>query len=101
MSRFKIIKAEGSENPLLVEILDMYPDPNIKIIDGFDDAVLGIDIESMRLIYSSQKIIQILMDSYDVENRLTAAEVASEYFDFNIRGSKGEGYPIFCDDYFC
>ena len=41
---------------MLQEIIDSYPDEKILIADGFDDAIIGIEIPSMRLIYSVKKM---------------------------------------------
>jgi hypothetical protein len=62
------------------------------VADGFDDAIIGIDSDSMRLIYSVSKCIEILSKDMDEEE-------AVEYFDFNVRGSYvGEKTPIWCTD---
>lgn len=68
-------------------------DIELLTIDGFDNAVIGIDIHSMRLIYSRSKIIQILMED-DME------EIdAIEYFDYNILSTYiDENTPIICID---
>ena len=63
--------------------------------DGFDDAVIGIDVNSTRLIYSVEKCINILM-----EQGMSMTE-AVEYFEFNVSGSYvGENTPIWCEDLF-
>ena len=41
---------------MLEEILYNYPDDEILKIDGFDDAVIGIDDKSLRLIYSVKNV---------------------------------------------
>jgi len=65
--------------------------------DGFDDAILGIDYSSQRVIYSVKKCYQILMNG---ENNMTQDE-AEEYFAFNVLGSfVGDKTPIFCYDLF-
>tara|TARA_R100000231_G_scaffold28905_1_gene25714 strand:+ start:935 stop:1156 length:222 start_codon:yes stop_codon:yes gene_type:complete len=65
--------------------------------DGYDEAIMGYagrcgmnDV----LLYSTNKIIQILME----RDGMTSEE-ALEYFYFNIKGSyMGEGTPLFFDD---
>lgn len=80
---------------MLEKILEQYEDEQILIADGFDDAVIGIEENSMRLIYSVEKCINILM-----EQGMEMTE-AVEYFDFNVSGSYvGEKTPIWCDDLF-
>ena len=78
---------------MLEGIVEYFQDEEILKADGFDDAVIGIDTGTMRLIYSVTLCVEILivggMDMND----------AIEYFDFNVRGSYvGEKTPIWCDD---
>ena len=78
---------------MLEGIVEYFQDEEILKADGFDDAVIGIDIGTIRLIYSVTRCVEILivggMDMND----------AIEYFDFNVRGSYvGEKTPIWCDD---
>lgn len=77
---------------MLDKILENYPDEDILKIDGFDSAVIGIDPTSMRLIYSEDRIIEILITEEDMD------EIeAIEHYEFNILGSYvGESTPIFC-----
>jgi hypothetical protein len=44
----------------LEQILERYPDENVIIADGFDSAILGIQEETMRVIYSVRLIVKIL-----------------------------------------
>lgn len=77
----------------LERILDEYPDENFLIADGFDDAVIGIDYSSKRLIYSISSCIKIL-------SREMSEEDAVEYFFFNVAGAYvGERTPIWCEDF--
>lgn len=77
---------------MLDKIIEWFPEDDLLIIDGFDDAILGIDEYSLRLIYSVSKCIEIL------EKDMTEEE-AVEYFDFNIKYHYiGEKTPIFCND---
>jgi hypothetical protein len=80
----------------IVELIqENYGEVDVLIIDGFDDAVLGFDDRSMRLIYSVTKIIEILVNS-----GLSCTD-AIEHFDYNIKGSyMGDKTPIFCYDNF-
>ena len=45
---------------MLEEILEIYSEEELLIADGFDEAVIGIDENSLRIIYSIKKCIQIL-----------------------------------------
>jgi chaperone required for assembly of F1-ATPase len=81
---------------MLERILEVYPEDTFLVADGFNDAIIGVDESTMRLIYSVEKCIDIL-----VENDEMLLEQAIEYFDFNVRGAYvGEQTPIFCDDTF-
>jgi hypothetical protein len=80
---------------MLEKIVEQFQDEEILKADGFDDAVIGIEESSMRLIYSVEKCINILM-----KQGMDMTE-AVEYFDFNVSGSYiGEKTPIWCDDLF-
>lgn len=77
---------------MLDKILEWFPEDQILKADGFDEAILGIDEGSMRLIYSKSKCIEILC-------RDMSEEDAMEHFDFNVAGSYvGEQTPIWCLD---
>lgn len=76
----------------LESILEKYPDETFLKADGFDDAILGVDESSMRLIYSISKCIDILMEDMSDEDAL-------EHFYYNVSGAYvGEQTPIWCDD---
>ena len=78
---------------MIDEIVENYPDDEILKADGFDKAIIGIEIHSMRLIYSVSKCLEILAD-----DEMTY-EDALEYFDYNVRGAwVGDLTPIWCDD---
>jgi hypothetical protein len=77
---------------MIDKIVEWFPEDEVLVADGFDDAIIGIDSDSMRLIYSVTKCIEILSKDMD-------EEAAVEYFDFNVRGSYvGEKTPIWCLD---
>ncbi len=77
---------------MLKEIIEMFPEEEILIADGFNDAIIGIDDLSMRVIYSTTKCIEILMNQLDEEE-------AIEHFNFNVRSAYvGEKTPIWCVD---
>jgi hypothetical protein len=80
---------------MIEEIIDNYPDETFLKADGFDDAILGVETGSMRLIYSVTKCLEIL-----IEEGMTY-EDAIEHFDFNIGCAYvGEKTPIWCYDNF-
>ena len=77
----------------LNDILDSYPEENFLIADGFDEAVIGFDVNTHRLIYSISKCINILINEGMTE------EEANEYFYFNVSGSYvSDKTPIWCYD---
>jgi hypothetical protein len=77
---------------MVAEIMEKYPDEEFLLADGFNEAVLGVDEKSMRLIYSISKCINILMEDMSEED-------AFEYFYYNVSGAyMGEKTPIWCDD---
>ena len=77
---------------VLDKILENFPDETFLKADGFDDAVIGYDM-SFRLVYSTTKCIEIL-----IEEGMTEEE-ALEHFDYNVAGSyMGEKTPIWCND---
>lgn len=76
---------------MIDSIIEKYPDESFVKADGFDEALIGVDTQSMRLIYSIDKCINILCRDM---NELDAIE----YFNFNVSGSYvGEKTPIWCD----
>jgi hypothetical protein len=77
---------------MLDKILEWFPEEDILKADGFDEAIIGIETNEMRLIYSVSKCIQILCRDMNEED-------AVEFFDFNVRGSYvGDKTPIWCVD---
>ena len=79
---------------LLDGIVNYYVDEEILTADGFDNAVIGIDDKTMRVIYSVTKCIEILMTEMGM-----GMEEAVEFFEFNVKGSElGEKTPIWCED---
>lgn len=74
----------------LEEIIELYGDLELLKADGFDDAVIGIEVKTGRLVYDTNKMIQIL-----IEDNMTE-EDAIEYIDYNVIGAYvGELTPIF------
>ena len=86
---------ENKNSEILNSILSVYGEEDILIADGFNKAIIGIDQNTTRLIYSYTKIIQILM-----EDDMTREE-AEEWFGYNIQSAWfGEKTPIYCMDDF-
>jgi len=79
---------------MLQDIIDNYYEYDFLIADGFNDAIIGVDETSMRLIYSVRKCLEILQEYLDEED-------AIEYFEYNVSGAwMGEQTPIWCYDNF-
>jgi hypothetical protein len=79
---------------MLDRILEAMPEEMILKADGFDEAVIGIDSSSMRLVYSVTKCLEIL-------RRDMSEEDALDHFSFNVSGAYvGEQTPIWCEDFF-
>ena len=76
-------------------IIENYYDEEFLLADGFDDAVIGLDENTMRLIYSVSKCLEILQRDMNETD-------AMEYFTYNVSGSYvGEKTPIWCWDTYC
>ena len=78
----------------LKDLYDMYPEENFLKMEGFDDAVIGVEEKTMRLVYSKSKIMRQLIRSMDYES-------AMQHFDYNIQGALDEDFlPIIVNDMF-
>lgn len=67
---------------------------NTIFYDGFDEAIIGVEMYSYRVIYSVSKCVEILCREMNEED-------AREHFNFNVVGGYvGEKTPIFCADEF-
>jgi len=74
----------------LEQILELYPDDTFKIADGFDDAIIGVDDNNLKIVYDIYKVIDIL-----IKDGMTDDE-AIEFYEYNIAGSYvGENTPSF------
>ena len=62
---------------MLQDIIENYYEYDFLIADGFNDAVIGVDESSMRLIYSVSKCLEILQEYLSEED-------AIEYFEYNV-----------------
>lgn len=74
----------------LNEIIEEFPEESFLKADGFDEAVIGIEPLSMRLVYDRTKMIGIL-----VEQNMSY-EDAIEHLEFNtFCAYVGEKTPIY------
>lgn len=79
---------------MIEQIKEQYSEEEFLVADGFDDAILGIEEDEIRLIYSVSKCLKILEQDMDESD-------AMEYFMFNVSGAYvGKKTPIWCWDNF-
>jgi hypothetical protein len=73
------------------EIIDFFEDEELMFVDGFDDAIIGIDTVSYRVVYNKEIMIEVLIAEG------MSYEDALEHFSYNIEGAYvGEKTPIYC-----
>jgi hypothetical protein len=90
--RVKIISFTFAVTMNLDKITEWFSEEEFLTIEGFNEAIIGIDTETMRLIYSESKCIELLCKDMSEEE-------AVEYYHFNIKGAyMGEKTPIYCTD---
>jgi hypothetical protein len=77
----------------LEEIMEMFPEEEFLKADGFDGAIVGVEPNSMRLVYDRDKMIGILIEDEEME------EIdAIEYLEYNTWNAYvGEKTPIFIE----
>jgi len=81
---------------MLEIIMEQNPEDEFLKADGLDEAIIGYDDQSGRLIYSMSKIIDILI----IDDGMTEEDALEHYY-YNIHGGYvGEKTPIWCCDYF-
>ena len=81
---------------MLEIIMEQNPEDEFLKADGLDEAIIGYDDQSGRLIYSMSKIIDILI----INDEMTEEDALEHYY-YNIHGGYvGEKTPIWCCDYF-
>lgn len=72
-------------------LVDLMQDEELLFADGFDDAIMGVDMVNNRVIYSYTRMLEILV----VDEEMTM-EDAIEHLDFNVLGAYvGERTPIY------
>jgi hypothetical protein len=77
---------------MLDKILEYFNDETTFIkADGFDDAIIGLEQQQMKLVYSVPMCIDVLVkEGMSVDD-------AIDYFEFNVRGSLTFDSPLFVD----
>ena len=72
-------------------LFDLYPDFEFILYDEFDEAIVGLNVDKMSVVYDSDKCVEILM-----KNGIEDEDEAWEYFHFNVQGQWiGEMTPTF------
>jgi hypothetical protein len=75
---------------ILEQITEEHPDETFLYPTGFEDCVVGVEMDNLILVMDANKIIDKLI----TEDDMTEID-AIEHFDYNIAGSKGEGFPMY------
>jgi hypothetical protein len=77
---------------MIDKIREWYCEEDLLLVDGFDQAIIGVEDGSMRLIYSISKMMKVLMKDMDEDE-------AWEYLEYNVLTAYvGEKTPIYCRD---
>lgn len=80
-----------SKNSKLEELLDNHPDVEFLLVDGFDDAIVGVDNNIERLVYDYEYMVSMLMMHDGMERG-----DAIEHLEYNVVNSYvGEKTPIY------
>jgi len=75
------------------ELIEQYGDLGFELLtaDGFDDAIIGIDSKSGRVIYNVTQMAEILMRDDEMSE-----DEAMEYLDYNVLNAwVGDQTPIY------
>jgi hypothetical protein len=77
----------------LEEIIEMFPDEEFLKADGFDNAIIGVEPNTMRLVYNRDKMVETLIEDEKMD------EVdAIEYLEYNTWNTHfGEKTPIYIE----
>jgi len=85
---------------ILKQIENKYPEDTFVYPTGFETAIIGVEENSLRVVLSMKKVMELLMDGEEDDEDETAWEKARQHFDYNMTGYIGEKTPIFVDDDF-
>lgn len=68
--------------------------------DTYDQAILGQCMYSGRIIYSKNKILDLIAEAMDQDSEEERYDGALEFFEFNVLGSYvGTGTPIYLTEH--
>jgi hypothetical protein len=82
-------------------LIQQFPDEEFLIVDGLDEAIIGIDTNSRRVIYSKRKCLEIRAAECEelADEDRSAEEIAIEDLEFNTYCTYvGAQTPIWMDD---
>ncbi len=74
-------------------IVEIYGQKTLEKIDGFDNAVIGLEVKTDRLIYSVKKCVNIL------KTKMSAEEATDVFYTDIYSQNANEKKVIFCEDY--
>ena len=74
-------------------LLEIYGEKTLEKIDGFDNAVIGIEVKTEKLIYSVKKCVNIL------KTKMSAEEAIDHFYMDIFSENVAENKVIFCEDY--
>ena len=77
----------------LEEIIEMFPEEEFLTADGFDGAIVGVDPNTMRLVYNRDYMVRTLI----MKDKMTRDE-SIEFLEFNVFSAHmGEKTPIYIE----
>ena len=78
----------------IIELYGNHTDEGLLFANGLDDAIIGICPNSLRVVYSRTKVIEVF-----IKDDLMTEEDAIEYAEYNtFNAYVGEYTPIWIDD---
>lgn len=75
-------------------IIKVYGKNNFSKIKNYDHCIIGIDVQSNRLIYSISLFIETL------KKKMEESEAIDYFYDKIYENNTGANKPIFCEDFF-
>jgi len=76
------------------EIMLQFPDEEFLVADGLGDAIMGIDVSKMVLVYSVERILEIFIERDEM-----TPDGALEFFELKVAGAyMGDKTPIWFED---
>ena len=73
-------------------------DFGITFIPDFDDAILGIELISMRLVYSKSKMLDICVDELGLNDQEAIPFIEDSMFSFRSTSGVVDMIPVIMDD---